>query len=632
MLLRAQKILSRAKIHIRSLGKKRVLIGTGVVFIALYGLTFFIEKPVHFSYAGKTCIGQLALLPGLQQPTSRDKFDVSYDELKLGSIGVLSRATCFKPTSVPEAGVTKVRTTLLGLPFVSTTFAVATPDVPRLDFAKVPGTIPVARSLKIALSSPDVVHRYTVKANKKEADCQGASTNLSCETKQLQLAQGKRYTIEVVRHFNEVEEVAAKKNVTTLNPVKVTKTSVTGGQTVYTKPKTFEFILDKPITDARVQLKMGNKAIETKVTTRGTKVVATIRSDLERSKEFSLTLDEIEAKDGSTLEKPHSFKFVTSGGPRVTGVSIGKSGVGLSDTIVVQFDQNLSPSTNIAKMVRLTGGNYSVSFRGNQAYVQLQNLPKCQTFTISVAAGLVSEHNVTSNATWGYTSRTTCHTVSVYGYSVHGQPLYAYYFGSGGTTTLFVGAIHGSEPSSMYLLNDWINELEANPQRIPAGHQVVIAPNANPDGVAAGSRNNARNVNLNRNFPTNNWQKDIDDTNGHVAGGGGSAPLSEPEARALASLSQSLRPRLLLSYHAVGSVVIGDPGGYSAGYAATYASMVGYRNATGQSAGTFDYSITGSYEEWTIQKAGIPSIVVELGSYGYRNFYAHKEAFWAMLR
>ena len=181
-------------------------------------------------------------------------------------------------------------------------------------------------------------------------------------------------------------------------------------------------------------------------------------------------------------------------------------------------------------------------------------------------------------------------------------------------------------------MKDWINELEANYSRIPTNARIVVVPTANPDGVAANTRNNSRNVNLNRNFPTSDWQSDIKDTNGNVKGGGGPTPLSEPEAKALASLSSSLRPRLLISYHAVGSLVVGDPGGYSAGYAAKYASMVGYRNATGQSSSTFDYSITGSYEDWTIQKVGIPSMVVELGSYTYRDFSHHKEAFWSMLR
>lgn len=158
-----------------------------------------------------------------------------------------------------------------------------------------------------------------------------------------------------------------------------------------------------------------------------------------------------------------------------------------------------------------------------------------------------------------------------------------------------------------------------------------MVPTINPDGLAAGTRNNSRNVNLSRNFPTDNWVKDINDTNGKVKGGGGSRPLSEPEASALANLTRQYRPRLLLSFHAIGSLVVGDVGGYSAGYAAKYASMVGYRNATGSSSSTFDYDITGAYEDWIYRNEGIPSMVIELGSYTGYYIDHHRAALWAML-
>lgn len=205
----------------------------------------------------------------------------------------------------------------------------------------------------------------------------------------------------------------------------------------------------------------------------------------------------------------------------------------------------------------------------------------------------------------------------------------AYTFGTSGPVTMYVGAIHGNEPSSSGLMKAWIDDLEAN-SSLYGGKRVVVVPTINPDGVAANSRTNARDVNLNRNFPTDGWTKDINDTDGRHAGGGGSEPLSEPEAKALANLTTSLRPRLLLSFHAVGSLVVGDPGGYSARYAASYAAQVGYRDATGQS-GTFDYDITGAYEDWTYSKQGIPSMVIELGSYGYYNFEHHRAAIRSML-
>ena len=106
--------------------------------------------------------------------------------------------------------------------------------------------------------------------------------------------------------------------------------------------------------------------------------------------------------------------------------------------------------------------------------------------------------------------------------------------------------------------------------------------------------------------------------------------MSEPEAQAISTLSSRLKPRLVLSYHAVGSVAIGNQAGDSSTLAATYARLVGYSNGTGNSSEVFDYEITGTYDDWLAQKLGVPSIVIELGSYTYRDFGHHRQAFWEM--
>jgi hypothetical protein len=60
--------------------------------------------------------------------------------------------------------------------------------------------------------------------------------------------------------------------------------------------------------------------------------------------------------------------------------------------------------------------------------------------------------------------------------------------------------------------------------------------------------------------------------------------------------------------------------------------MVGYRNGTGSSSEVFDYEITGTYDDWLAEKLGIPSMVIELGSYTFRDFGHHRAAFWAMAK
>ena len=106
--------------------------------------------------------------------------------------------------------------------------------------------------------------------------------------------------------------------------------------------------------------------------------------------------------------------------------------------------------------------------------------------------------------------------------------------------------------------------------------------------------------------------------------------MSEPETKAIAALASRLKPRLTLSYHAVGSVAIANGAGTSGSAAATYASMVGYNNGTGNSAEIFQYEITGTFDDWLAQNLGAGSVVVELGSYQYRNFSHHSSAMWNM--
>ena len=63
--------------------------------------------------------------------------------------------------------------------------------------------------------------------------------------------------------------------------------------------------------------------------------------------------------------------------------------------------------------------------------------------------------------------------------------------------------------------------------------------------------------------------------------------------------------------------------------AAQYSSLSGYRNATGGSA--FEYSITGTADDYYAERFGVGSIVIELGSHSYHQFERNQKAMWAML-
>jgi murein peptide amidase A len=121
------------------------------------------------------------------------------------------------------------------------------------------------------------------------------------------------------------------------------------------------------------------------------------------------------------------------------------------------------------------------------------------------------------------------------GYSVENRPIEA--FGDG--PLLVFGAIHGDETESAELCRRWLDS--GFPAR---GGGAIVVPVVNPDGLARRQKDNARGVDLNRNFPARNWSAE------HPPGYfPGDAPLSEPESAALARLIDERKPRLLVAVH-----------------------------------------------------------------------------------
>lgn len=606
-----------------------------IIAVGGYVLFFIVPRTVHFSYGSTmSCIPSLTLFPATYKTLDRSSYAVVMDGgVKWGNVPIVSTRTCVTARSSPEPGKHTVVTAPFGIPLYTVRLRV---DVPPAPTAYAFDGVPVAttKQLIINLSDADVLFTYSLKGNGKVGVCKlrNGEKAIECDIPALELQQGENYTLLLQRTYKQDNyTTVTKASIKTLTATTVVDSSIKDGATVYDRPKQFSFTTDKKIVAAKVTIQSDDKKekFDTVVSVDGQTITATTDRELGREKKYSITLDSVDAYDGSTLSSPYIVNFMVSGGPKVTGVSVGQAGIATNARITVTFDQEISDKQDITKFATISGGAARVQANGNQITYTLQGLGLCTPLTLSVAKGLESKYAVVSNSVWSYTTRTTCHTTTVYGYSVRGRALVSYNFGTSGTVTMYVGAIHGNESSSSGMMRAWIDYLEANPS-LYADRRVVVVPTINPDGLAAGTRTNARGVNLNRNFPTDGWQKDIDDTDGYHAGGGGAEPLSEPESKALANFTVGLRPRLLLSFHAVGSLVTGDPGGYSAGYAARYASMVGYRNATGQS-GTFDYSITGAYEDWTYAKQGIPSMVIELGSYGSYSFSHHRAALRAML-
>jgi protein MpaA len=135
----------------------------------------------------------------------------------------------------------------------------------------------------------------------------------------------------------------------------------------------------------------------------------------------------------------------------------------------------------------------------------------------------------------------------VLGRSVRGRAIRAVELGDPRSPrkVLVVGCIHGNEYAGMAVTRDLIDD--------PVGirSDVWVVQDLNPDGRAAGTRQNAHGVDLNRNFGAS-WQR---------IGAPGSPQysgphrFSEPETRIARTLIERVRPRLTLWFHQPQDVV-----------------------------------------------------------------------------
>lgn len=637
--------MSKKPLFIHVLKKIQQLpLGTTLSIVALilvatfYSFAFLLEKPVAFSYEGPTCTDKLTLFPSMHRIAGETDFAVrTSDEFKVGGVVLAASSVCFTPKHAPQTGTAKVSTAPFGGWFAKKTYALAVTSPVAAHIDKLTRPVPISRPLTVELSSTDKIFSYVLKMGEKQAPCKPLDAKLSCEVNTLDLVQGQTYQAELLRQFKgKAVASVAKKELTTLSATHITESSIKQSETVYSKPSTIDLVFDKKLVKATPALYRieGEKRteVETDKTLTDTGLRITIPTELPRSGDYELVTDGVEATDGSSLEEAHVLAFKTSGGPKVTGVSVGRTGIPIGATAVISFDQPLSDKQDVSKIITLTGGATLAGKRGNQLLISLGGVPKCGDFTVKITNDLQSNYDIAGNSVWSFTGRTICHTVVTIGYSSKGRAINAYYFGNGDRAVLYTGAIHGNELSTRSLMNRWIDDLEANARNIPADKLIVVVPQINPDGVSSGSRVNARNVDLNRNFDTSDWQKDITDVNNQpFPGGGGESPMSEPETRAIAALASQLRPIVVLSYHSIAGVVAANQAGASSTYAGTYSQLSGYRNVTGQAGDTFKYSVSGMADDWYAEELGVASLLIELSSHSYHQFERNQKAMWTMV-
>jgi murein peptide amidase A len=118
---------------------------------------------------------------------------------------------------------------------------------------------------------------------------------------------------------------------------------------------------------------------------------------------------------------------------------------------------------------------------------------------------------------------------------------------------LVVGGIHGDELSSASLALHWMQLA----REIDADAHWRFIPLLNPDGLLSSPprRTNANGVDLNRNFPTPNWEREAavywqQKVKRDPRRWPGPKPLSEPESKFLHDEMARFKPHLIVSIHA----------------------------------------------------------------------------------
>jgi protein MpaA len=126
----------------------------------------------------------------------------------------------------------------------------------------------------------------------------------------------------------------------------------------------------------------------------------------------------------------------------------------------------------------------------------------------------------------------------VIGHSVKGRPIVAWELGqrAATTTAIIFAAHHGDEHAGTVALD------ALRDGRAVQGVNLWVVPKLNPDGYVRDTRQNARGVDLNRNFPRH-WKR----LTGYYYSG--RRPASEPETRAAMRFMNNVDPTYVVSIH-----------------------------------------------------------------------------------
>ena len=105
-----------------------------------------------------------------------------------------------------------------------------------------------------------------------------------------------------------------------------------------------------------------------------------------------------------------------------------------------------------------------------------------------------------------------------------------------------IGVFHGDEPQGKCLIEKYLDTV--------VNTKLLFVPCLNEFGFENNVRTNINGVDLNRNFPTKNWE--LTAKNEYY---GGPSPASEEETRFIIDLVEKYNPKVILTLHAPYKVV-----------------------------------------------------------------------------
>lgn len=172
---------------------------------------------------------------------------------------------------------------------------------------------------------------------------------------------------------------------------------------------------------------------------------------------------------------------------------------------------------------------------------------------------------------------------------------------------LIIGVVHGDEPQGKFLIEEYLEKISVQ-EGLKTDNRIFI-PCLNPDGMLLGKRTNSNGVDLNRNFPTENWGVNLgenatcNDASSDYYGG--VSPASEIETKFVIDVINEYKPSLILTLHAPYKVVNYD--GPAEEIAQEISNIIGYPVEA-----SIGYPTPGSFGTFAGVEKQISTITLEL--------------------